>query len=63
MYIVGIGKQKLVFSTPNFLKEIDLDTGVVQTLTFQDNNVFSMAYDSKERYMYVPGYHFGYIAR
>lgn len=63
MYIVGIEKQKLVFSTPSYLKEIDLDTGVVQILTTQNGNVFSLAYDDKERYMYVPRHNDGDIVR
>lgn len=63
MYIAGIDKQKLVFSTYNYLKEIDLDTGVVQKLTSQNEQVHSLAYDIKERYMYVPRYDTGDIVR
>lgn len=59
----GIDKQKLVFSTYNYLKEIDLDTGVVQKLTSQNEQVHSLAYDIKERYMYVPRYDTGDIVR
>ncbi|VDI81261.1 Hypothetical predicted protein [Mytilus galloprovincialis] len=59
----GIDKQKLMFSTYNYLKEIDLDTGVVQKLTSQNEQVYSLAYDIKERYMYVPKYDTGDIVR
>lgn len=45
------------------MKEIDLDTGGVRTLTSYDNVVFTMAYDHEERYLYVPIYSPGYIAR
>lgn len=63
MYIVGIEKQKLVFSTDYYLNEKDLDTGVVQTLTTPNDIFFSLAYDNKERYMYVPRFRTGDIVR
>ncbi|CAC5390805.1 VLDLR [Mytilus coruscus] len=43
--------------------EIDLDTGEVRTLTRQNEQVFSMAYDHKKRYVYVPRYSTGDIVR
>lgn len=63
MYIVAIEKRKLVFSASQYLKEIDLGTGVVQTLTTNTDTVFSLAYDNKERYMYVSRYIIGDIVR
>lgn len=62
IYIVGIEK-KLLFSTFNDFKEKDLDTGVVRTLFSQNENVYSMAYNHKQRYMYVPRYGTGDIVR
>ncbi|CAC5390806.1 unnamed protein product [Mytilus coruscus] len=49
-------EEKLLFSTFNDLKEIDLETGVERTLTSQSERVYSIAYDHKERYLYVPRY-------
>ncbi|XP_071178159.1 protein cueball-like isoform X1 [Mytilus edulis] len=60
--VYGI-EEKLLFSTLNNLKEIDLDTGMVRTLKSQSGYIYSMAYNHKERYMYVPRYHIGDIVR
>lgn len=52
-----------MFSTSNYVKEIDLDTGVVQTLIFHNERVFSLAYDDKEKFIYFPRYDTGDIVR
>lgn len=56
-------EEKLLFSTYYHLKEKDLGTGVVRTLTSQNDYFYSMAYDHKDRYMYVPKYSTGDIMR
>ncbi|CAC5382335.1 unnamed protein product [Mytilus coruscus] len=45
-------QEKLLFSTANNIKEIDLDTGVVKELAYQNTESHSLAYDVKERYVY-----------
>lgn len=55
--------EHLLYSTNYDLKEIDLDTGVVRILINQSEPVYSMAYDHKERYMYVPRSNTGDIVR
>ncbi|XP_052080321.1 low-density lipoprotein receptor-related protein 1-like [Mytilus californianus] len=56
-------QEKLLFSTSNKMKEIDLDTGVVEELANLSTNVYSIAYDVKERYVYAPRYHENVIYR
>ncbi|XP_052080328.1 hemicentin-1-like isoform X4 [Mytilus californianus] len=47
-------QENLLFSTEHKVKKIDLDTGVVKDLANLDTIVHSIAYDVKERYVYVP---------
>ncbi|CAG2229957.1 unnamed protein product [Mytilus edulis] len=47
-------QDKLLFSTANKVKEVDLDTGVVKELANESEIAYSLAYDVKERYVYVP---------
>lgn len=56
-------EEKLLFSIYDNLNEKDLDTGVVRTLVSGIQLVYSMAYDHKEEYMYVPNYSYGDIQR
>lgn len=53
-FVIAGLQEKLLFSTANKLKEIDLNTGVVKELANHSTIVYSIAYDVKERYMYVP---------
>lgn len=56
-------EQKLLFTTFNRVKEINLDTGIVKELVNLGTTVYSMAYDVKERYVYAPRYAENSIAR
>ncbi|CAG2222930.1 LRP2 [Mytilus edulis] len=47
-------QEKLLFSTQYNLKEFDLDTGVVKELANHSTHVYSIAYDVKGKYVYVP---------
>ncbi|VDI62042.1 Hypothetical predicted protein, partial [Mytilus galloprovincialis] len=55
--------EKLLFSRTLKLKELDLDTGVVKELATLKTVVYSLAYDVKERYVYVPRYYESVIHR
>lgn len=46
----------LLFSTKINVKEINLETGVVRIITNQNGNIYSMAYDHKERNVFAPRY-------
>lgn len=65
IYVISIAgiEEKLLFYTSGILKEIDLETGVVKPLTTQNTQAYSMAYDHKERYIYLPRYSIGDIVR
>lgn len=60
--IVGT-ENSLLFSTIHDLKEIDLETGEVRTLIRQFEEINSMAYSHKQRYMYVSRFNTGNIVR
>ncbi|VDI27720.1 Hypothetical predicted protein [Mytilus galloprovincialis] len=55
--------EKLIFSSPHSLKEIDLQTGTVNKLADINYTVESLAYDYKDKYLYVPRYEKGDILR
>lgn len=55
--------EKLVFSTAYNLTELDLETGVERELVNHSKIVYSIAYDVKERYVYVPRYYENVIDR
>lgn len=55
--------EKLIFSSPHSLKEIDLQTGTVKKLADINYTVESLAYDYKDKYLYVPRYEKGDILR
>ncbi|XP_052080960.1 low-density lipoprotein receptor-related protein 4-like isoform X2 [Mytilus californianus] len=57
-------EKKLLFSTSTgYLKDIDLETGVLRLLGNADSGVFALAYDKTERYIYVPRFTSGDILR
>ncbi|CAC5394968.1 unnamed protein product [Mytilus coruscus] len=56
-------EEKLLFSTEYTVKEIDLDTGVVKDLANHSTIVYSIAYDVKERYVYIPRFYEAVIDR
>lgn len=54
MCIVGI-EEKLVYSTFDSVKEIDLMSGEVKVLlSVAGPNIYSLAYDYDERFLYIP---------
>ncbi|VDI77712.1 Hypothetical predicted protein, partial [Mytilus galloprovincialis] len=56
-------QEKLLFSTANKVKEIDTDTGIVEDLATHTSIVYSIVYDVKERYVYIPRLHENIIVR
>lgn len=55
--LVVAGRQdKLLFSTSNKIKEIDMETGIVKELVNLGTTAYSIAYDVKERYAYASRY-------
>lgn len=63
MFVIAAREEKILFSTQYHVKEIDLDSGVVKDLANHSSVVYSLAYDAKERYVYVPRYHEHVIER
>lgn len=55
---------KIIFSTKGLVKELDLSTGNVKILVnVNQSRVFSMAYDYKYGYIFLPRYELGDILR
>lgn len=51
--ITGI-EEKLLYSTQHYVKEIDLNSGVVKVLIGTGSLAYSLTYDYDEKYLYIP---------
>lgn len=54
---------KIVYSIRDYIKELDVASGKVTMVAKVSDNVFSMAYDYKHGYLFLPRFNTGDILR